>query len=198
MDDSLYRAVNRFVERSAWLHPFATDYAKYGIVLFGVALLVGWWIARGRPDATTLATVACTVVAVFVALGVAQMVSHFVGRDRPYYAITGMRVLVPRASDFSFPSDHATAAGAVAGGLWLVDRRLGWVTIALAVAMAFSRVYVGVHYPSDVLVGLVLGAGVAIGVNRIARRHFARLLTSLARSPLGPLIRSGGDGPGLD
>ena len=49
--------------------------------------------------------------------------------------------------DFSFPSDHATVAGAVAGGLGIVDRRLGRIAVGLAVLMAAARVYVGAHYP---------------------------------------------------
>jgi undecaprenyl-diphosphatase len=191
MDASLYRAVNRLAQRTGWLHPAATAFAKYGIALFAGALLVAWWQARQREGTTSVAAVVCAVAAVFAALGAAQLVGHAVGRARPYDAIASVRVLVPRTRDFSFPSDHATVAGAVAAGLWLVDRRLGRLVAGLAVVMALSRVYVGAHYPGDVVAGLALGAAAALAVNRLAARRVARPLARLARSPLGPLIAAG-------
>jgi len=191
MDRTLYRAVNRFAGRTGWLHPPIVAFAKYGIVLFGIALLAGWWLGRQRSDITTVAAVVCAVAAVFVALGVAQLIGHVIGRARPYDAIAGMRLLVSRTNDFSFPSDHATVAGAVAGGLWAVDRRLARAAVIAAIAMAFSRVYVGAHYPGDVIVGVVLGAAVAVGVNRVVGAQVGRWLGFLVRSPLGPLIARG-------
>lgn len=194
MDASLFRIVNGFADRTGWLHPPAVAFAKYGIAAFALVLLAGWWLGRQRPETTTLAAVACAVVAVFVALGAAQLIGHVVGRARPYDAMTGMRVLVSRTTDFSFPSDHATAAGAVAGGLWFVDRRLAQVAVGLALLMALTRVYVGAHYPGDVLAGLVLGSATAAGVHLLASGPMAALLGRLARSPLRPLIESdGGD-----
>lgn len=194
MDASLFRIVDRFAERTGWLHPPAVAFAKYGIVAFALMLLVGWWLGRQRPEPTALAAVVCTVVAVFVALGAAQLIGHGVGRARPYDAMTGMRVLVARTTDFSFPSDHATVAGAVAGGLWFVDRRLARLAVGLALLMAVTRVYVGAHYPGDVLAGLALGAATAAGVHLLAGGPIAALLGRLARSPMRPLIRSdGGD-----
>jgi len=194
MDESLVKVVNRFAERTGWLHPPAVAYAKDGIALLGVALLAGWWIGRLRSNMAVAAAVVCTVVAVFVALGAAQLLGHLVDRARPYDAIDGVRVQVARTTDFSFPSDHATVAGAVAGGLWFADRRVGRIAIGLAVGMAFARVYVGAHYPGDVLAGLGLGVFVAVAVNRLAVRPVIALVDRLVRSPLGPLVaRSGED-----
>lgn len=190
MDASLFRLVNRFAERTGWLHQPVVAFAKYGIVVFVATLVVAWLLARQRPDTATMAAVACTVAAVFFALGAAQLIGHGIGRARPYDTLTGVRVLVARTSDFSFPSDHATVAGAVAGGLWFVDRRLARLATGLALLMAVTRVYVGAHYPGDVLAGLVLGAAVAAAVHRLAGGPIATLLAQLARTPLRPLIRA--------
>jgi undecaprenyl-diphosphatase len=189
MDTWLFRTVNHVATRTGWLHPVAVGYAKDGIALFALALAAGWWIARDQDDTESSAALVCTVVAVFVALGAAQLLGHLVDRARPYDAIAGARVLVDRTTDFSFPSDHATVAGAVAGGLWLLDRRLGHITVGLAVVMAASRVYVGAHYPSDVLAGLVLGAVVAAAGVRGLGSTVARLLDRAATTRLEPLIR---------
>ena len=124
----------------------------------------------------------------FVALGLAQVLGHLVDRARPYDVMTSVTVLVDRTKDFSFPSDHATVVGAVAGGLWFVDRRLGRTVAALALLMAFARVYVGAHYPGDVIAGLVLGGGTAMLVRTIAPRVFVPLLERLRDTPLRPLI----------
>lgn len=70
-------------------------------------------------------------------------------------------VLVHKATDYGFPSNHAAVAVAVVAGLLFSSRRLGWLAVALAVLMAGARVYVGVHYPADVLAGLTLGGGIA-------------------------------------
>lgn len=193
MDESLFKIVNRIAERTGWLQPPVLAYAKYGIALFGLALLAGWWIGRQRSDTTIVAAVVCTVVAAFVALGAAQLLGHMVARARPYDAIAGMKVLVARTTDFTFPSDHATVAGAVAGGLWFADRRLARLAVPLALVMAFARVYVGAHYPGDVVAGLVLGVAVAVVVTRVAVRPVSALLDRLVRSPLGPLIARSGD-----
>jgi undecaprenyl-diphosphatase len=166
MDTWLFRTIDDFATRTGWLHPFAVAYAKDGVALFAVASAAGWWIARGQEDTETAAALVCTVIAVFVGLGAAQLLGHLVDRARSYDAIDGVRVLVFRTTDFSFPSDHATMAGAVAGGLWVVDRRLGRITLVLALVMASARVYVGAHYPGDVVAGLALGALVAATIVR--------------------------------
>lgn len=189
MDTWLFRTVDDFATRTGWLHPLAVTYAKDGIGLFAIVLAVGWWFARDMDDTDTAAALVCTVVGVFVALAAAQLLGHVVDRARPYDVIDGVRVLVSRTKDFSFPSDHATVAGAVAGGLWIVDRRLGRIAVGLAVLMAAARVYVGAHYPADVLAGLALGALVAFACVRSLRSPLARILDRSATTSLEPLIR---------
>jgi len=68
--------------------------------------------------------------------------------------MTNVHVLVDKTTDFSFPSDHATVAGTDAVGLLFANRRWGIVAGALAVLVAFTRVYIGAHSPDDVLAGL--------------------------------------------
>ena len=86
--------------------------------------------------------------------------------------------------DFSFPSDHAVMAGAVAAGLLLVSRRLGLLAVVAALVMAFARVYIAAHYPWDVIAGLGLGAAVVVlGWVLLGRRLLA--LTGWLRSRPG-------------
>jgi len=85
-------------------------------------------------------------------------------------------------------------AGAVAAGLLLVSWPLGLVATACALAMAVDRVYVGAHYPQDVLAGLAVGAGVALLVWLLLRTPVTRLVERARATRLRPLLASA-DGP---
>ncbi len=85
-----------------------------------------------------------------------------IARTRPYDFVEGVNILVERLSDFSFPSGHTLASfeGAVAIAL-TCKKRYGIPAICLAIIIAFSRLYLFVHYPTDVIVGCVLGISFA-------------------------------------
>ncbi|MBI5107012.1 MAG: phosphatase PAP2 family protein, partial [Solirubrobacterales bacterium] len=98
-----------------------------------------------------------------VALALGQVVSRLVDRPRPFVAHPDqVHLFAPHAADASFPSDHATAAFAIATAILLRNRLAGILTMAAAAALAASRVVIGVHYPADVLAGAALGALVAL------------------------------------
>jgi undecaprenyl-diphosphatase len=184
MDASLYRAVNRLAGRTGWAHPLFVGYAKYGVLLFAALLVAGWWLGRRSADIAAVAAVVWAGAAAVVALGVGQLIGQAIDRARPYAVMPTAHVLITRTSDFSFPSDHATAVGAVAAGLWLAHRRIGILAAGLALVMAFARVYVGAHYPGDVAAGLLLGAGMAAALHPLAARMLRPLLSRVAHSPL--------------
>ena len=161
MDGSIFRWFNRLANRTGWAHGFFTAYAKYGIVLFAVLLCATYLDGRQHGDLRAVAGSVWAACAAVIALGIGQIIGGAIDRARPYETMTGIHLLVDRTTDFSIPSDHATAAGAVAVGLLFANRRWGRIAAVLAVLMAFTRVYVGAHYPGDVLAGLLLGGAVA-------------------------------------
>jgi undecaprenyl-diphosphatase len=188
MDGSLFRRVNRLAHRTGWAHGFFTAYAKYGIALFAILLVAAYLDARQHNDLRAVAGGVLTVVMALVALGLAQLIGGAIDRARPYDAMGGVHVLVDRTTDFSFPSDHATVAGAVAMGLLLASRRWGTSAVVAALLMAFTRVYVGAHYPGDVVAGLALGALVTAAGYVALLRPLQRFAVRLARTPLRPLL----------
>ena len=111
------------------------------------------------------------------------MIKLLVDRVRPYDTIDGLTILVDRPTDSSFPSGHTSIAFAAAVALCLslplimkktIAHRIGVLFVVLAACIALSRLYVGVHYPSDVLAGILLGivyglAGTAAG-KRIVKK----------------------------
>jgi membrane-associated phospholipid phosphatase len=188
MDGSLYRFVNRLADRSAFAQPVVVAYAKYGLALFAVLLVTGWWQARRAADRRSIAAVLWGGTGALVALGAAQLIGQLIDRARPYAVMPTAHVLIDRTSDFSFPSDHATAVGAVAAGLWLANRRFGLWAGGLALLMAFSRVYVGAHYPGDVVGGLLVGSSVVIMLWPVASRILDPVLKVVGATPLAVLL----------
>lgn len=85
-----------------------------------------------------------------------------VARIRPYDVNTAVQLLIPRLPDFSFPSGHTYASFAGACVLLHYYRKAGICAFILAVLIAFSRLYFYVHYPTDVLAGLLMGIGFAV------------------------------------
>lgn len=194
MDTSLYLDINRWARSTPWLHGPLAAYALWGgLAALAVAVVATWWfVLRYRPDGTAaLILLIAGGAGSLVALGLNQLIGHAVNRVRPCLAIAHALVLLNCARDPSFPSDHAMIAGALVFALFVADRRVGLVGLALALLLAFARVYAGVHYPSDVAAGLVIGAATDAVVILVARLAFPIVLPAadrLARSPLRPLL----------
>jgi undecaprenyl-diphosphatase len=91
-------------------------------------------------------------------------------------------------TDAGFPSDHAVMAGAATLGLWLVSRRLGLLAAVASILLGFARIYVGAHYPQDVLAGFALGAVVSLVGYVVARPLLGRVLTVVGRTPMRVLV----------
>jgi len=189
MDNALFDAINDDLEpRTLWAHGSLTFYAKDGIVLFALLLLCGWLLARHRRDLTGVARSWWAGTAALAALAIARVVGNLVERARPYDTLHNVHLLVQATNDFSFPSDHATVVGAVAVGLYYVDRRIGLIAGGAAILMAFTRVYVGAHYPLDVLAGLALGGTISFAGQRLVVPLLGRVIDRLASSPLRWLV----------
>lgn len=185
----VFSTINDFASRTPWLHGIATVYAVDGIALFAALLLLTWWVSRSRgPGAMTAALWA--PLGTLLAVGLNQPLVHAVAEPRPYTVLPGALTLVSRSTDPSFPSDHATMAGAVIAGIWLANRRLGVVTAVAGLLLAAARVYVGAHWPLDVVAGLLFGAGVSVGGFLVVRRLITWIVVHVESTPLRPLLAS--------
>lgn len=185
-----FRDVNNFAKDTSWLHTVMADYARYGVVLFGLLLVIGYLRARSTGSLPRVASTLWAAGGMGVALALAQLVAHAVDEPRPFEALPNVLLLIPHGADAGFPSDHAVMAGALAAGLFFAWRLLGWVTTFFALLLAFARVYVGVHYPQDVLAGLALGAVVVVLIGFLVRPLLGALIAAMARTPLRTMVTS--------
>ncbi|MFE3609931.1 phosphatase PAP2 family protein [Streptomyces goshikiensis] len=170
---------------------------EYGILLALVLLVLWCWRGARRQDETTAAESFAALVWAPLGAGIALLVNvplrGFVGRPRPFVQHTGLEVLEPGLSttDFSFVSDHSTLAMALGVGLFIANRRLGFIGIGLALLEGLSRVYMGVHYPTDVIGGYALGTAVVLLFAPLAMALLTPVVRAVARSPrAGRLVRA--------
>jgi undecaprenyl-diphosphatase len=144
------------------LNTVIKDWTTYGVVVFAVLLLAVWWAARGR-DARHMAQALCAPLIVVVAFAANDVIKMLVQEQRPCRTLGPVHTLeaCPAADDWSFPSNHTVIAAAAATTVLVLSRILGILAAVAALAMAASRVWVGAHYPHDVVVALLVGVAIA-------------------------------------
>jgi undecaprenyl-diphosphatase len=161
--------------------PGVVQELRWGALTALMSLLSAWWVKgvviaalgavadlRRRPRAVPW-TAALATIALLAASLASGLLKDAFDRVRPALAEPGVTALGPIPGDPAMPSGHAATAAAAAAVVALLHPRLRLPLIALVAAIGLSRVYLGVHYPSDVLAGLALGAGLAWLVVAAAR-----------------------------
>ena len=200
MDLELLKMLNGVSAANDGFEDAITAYVGLSVPLFAGLLVLLFVLVprRGRRESSRHGALAAAVSAA-VALGAAQVLAVLVDRPRPYVAHPeAVHLFVARSADPSFPSDHATAAFAIAFALLLRSRRLGSLALLMASLLALGRVAVGAHYPSDVLGGALLGGAAALllwvpAIRRALDRtsdHVSHLWDAVVRRALA-LARAG-------
>ncbi len=179
IDTTLFFFLNTSIANAFldWLMPIVTN--KRNLYWPG-GLLALWLLFKGGRDGhITLALVVLAII--FADQLTSSFLKPFTERLRPCKALEGFRLLTHCGSWYGFPSSHAANSAAVATVLSGFFRRGRWPLAILAITIGFSRIYVGVHYPSDVLVGW--GIGLAIGLALLAMRDSLQKRYPLLQSP---------------
>ncbi|MQA98159.1 MAG: phosphatase PAP2 family protein [Streptosporangiales bacterium] len=177
----------------AALRVAARDGAGRGAAASGVAARPSSLSRRGGGDRLGGWTgVVLGLLATVLAYGGSEAVKLVVDEERPCRVIDGLGLaaVCPPAGDWSFPSNQATCAGALAMALLLIRPRLGLLTVPVAGLVALARVAEGVHYPHDVLAGLIWGA--------VVSAVLLPLFAPLARRLPAAGLHIGSDRPNVD
>ncbi|SEE94374.1 phosphatase PAP2 family protein [Streptomyces sp. Ag109_O5-10] len=164
--DLLYDINGLAKDAPHWFDRAMEFVGEYGLLVAMVLLVVWcWWSVRrrGGEDApSTMAALVWAPLAAAIAVLVNVPIRGFVERPRPFLTHQGVDVLLSGKTDYSFVSDHATITMALGVGLFVANRRFGVAGIGLALVEGFCRVYMGVHYPTDVVGGFALGTAVVL------------------------------------
>ncbi|MEU2333289.1 phosphatase PAP2 family protein [Streptomyces sp. NPDC006654] len=192
--DLLYDINGLAKDAPHWFDRVMEFVGEYGLLVAMVLLVVWcWWTVRRRGNEDAPATLAALVwapLAAALAVLVNVPIRGFVERPRPFLTHQGLDVLVSGKTDYSFVSDHATITMAMGVGLFVAHRRFGLVGIVLALAEGFCRVYMGVHYPTDVVGGFALGTAVVLLLSPLATALLTPVLKAVGSSPrVGGLVR---------
>jgi undecaprenyl-diphosphatase len=187
VDFRVFHAVNAFVGGHEWIADGFGGIEATAPVAIALATAGLWLLARPGADRKWKLASASALAAGGLGLLVNQLIAHVWDRPRPYEAHAGVQTWVTRSHDPSFPSDHASAAFAIAFALLMFDLWAGMLFVAAAALIAIGRVLVGVHYPGDVLAGMLVGLACAVVVVRLARPVLGSLVR-LAERVTDPLV----------
>ena len=161
LDYSVFHLVN-----GVWVNPLfdrlmpflsvVGDKGAIWLLLLGVIAVFGKKTGRGVALAG--------LVALAIGFASSEVLKYLTMRPRPFLTLPDVRLLVAAPHSYAFPSGHTTSSFATATGVWLAAGRMiwkaplwSWGVLLLAVAISYSRIYVGVHWPTDVAAGIVLG-----------------------------------------
>lgn len=200
MDSSaLYRDITGFAHSTpGWVRSAFEGWTEYGLLLFGLLCIAVWWRSRAHGDPRAVALAVAAPLATALAYAASEAVKSTVDEERPCRAVAGAAaplIPCPPTGDWSFPSNHAALAGAAAVALALAVRRLALLTVPLALLMAFSRVFVGVHYPHDVAMGLLLGGSLAALAVLALTGPISTMIAAVRASGVRPAVWFTGPGP---
>jgi len=153
MDLLLFEKINGLVNNSKILDFIGIFFADYFQYFLGATLIVLFIWKKNR-----LMVISAAISVFLSRLVIAEIVKNIVHRARPYVILETARKIINGNTDFkSFPSGHAAIFFALAMAVYFYNKKLGiWFFVA-AILMGIARIFVGVHWPTDILGGAVIG-----------------------------------------
>ncbi len=155
VDYSIFKFFNSWAVHSAtnWFFIICAVYFAY---IVPVLLLAWWFSARDRLNARK-AIIMATFSALLAREILKPVIVHIWTRNRPFIEHTVHNIISKTDNEPSFPSGHALAMFAIAAAVYHYDKKAGVILYVMAILTGVSRVVVGVHYPSDIIGGAILG-----------------------------------------
>lgn len=148
-----FRAINDLGKQYSFLNSTMIFLAEYMVYIFALIILA-YWFTRSRKNRMM-------VIQAMFAFVIAEVIGKIAGKFhlnyQPFAVLPDVNKLVDHAVDNSFPSDHTILFFSICFSFWLVRKKTGWLWLILALCVAISRIWVGVHYPFDVAIGALIG-----------------------------------------
>ncbi|KXY78597.1 undecaprenyl-diphosphatase [Bacillus anthracis] len=149
----IFRAINDLGKQYSFLNPAIVFLAEYMVYIFALIIFAYWFTGSRKSRMMVIQA----MVAFVIAEVIGKIAGEFHLNYQPFAVLPDVNKLVDHAVDNSFPSDHTILFFSICFSFWLVRKRTGWLWLILALCVAISRIWVGVHYPFDVAVGALIG-----------------------------------------
>ena len=166
MNEQIFRLINSWAGQNIWLDRFMIFFADWLGYLLIVGVVLCYLKDRQRYKDMLVISLTSAIIARF---GLVTIMRLFYYHSRPFMVLQDINVLMNHDIESSFPSGHAAFYFALAMGVYLYNKKAGYVYFALAGLMGFARVFVSVHWPLDILAGTGLGIVTAYGVFAFSR-----------------------------
>ncbi|MGE7940061.1 undecaprenyl-diphosphatase [Bacillus paramycoides] len=157
LDYKCFNFINNKIQQYPLIDNVMIIFAEYVQYAFALLIILLW--IKNKTNFRVM--VLQSIFAITFAYCINRIIELFIYRERPFIS-HNIKQLVDHAANSSFPSDHATAAIVIATTLWLSAYHSKYIWFILALGVAFSRVWVGVHYPLDVIAGILHGILIAL------------------------------------
>ncbi|WP_243526792.1 undecaprenyl-diphosphatase [Bacillus pseudomycoides] len=159
-----FRWINDLGKQYSSLNPIMVFVAEYMLYALVLGVLIYWFTRNNKNRMMIIQGGLAFIVAEIIGKIVGQFHSHY----QPFAVLPKVNQLVEHEIDNSFPSDHTILFFSICFSIWLVRKKEGWLWLMLAFCVAISRIWVGVHYPIDVVTGALVGIISALFVYWIA------------------------------
>jgi undecaprenyl-diphosphatase len=174
--------VNAGVASRDWLEDPGTALSGAAVGLYAMATFALWFLSRPYRDLRWKRACLSALAAAAVALLANQLIADIWARPRPFVThASATHLLAAPSPDPSFPSDHAAAAFAIAFAVLAFSRRAGLAFLTVATLIGLDRIALGLHYPSDVAAGILVGSAAALCVAHLGRQWIDRMVVVLSR-----------------
>lgn len=189
IDSSIVRSLNSWGEHYKSLVRICSNDLVYIVILlaalwFVVQILKAHPIKNGLKDFATTLVVKGVIVLAFplgIAVVISESISAIFVRQRPFVSDSTVHLLVPHGADGGMPSHHTVFMVALVASVYYYDKRSATFFAVLTLITGIARVVAGIHYPTDILVGALIGAGIVYLYHRILPSKALSLGTSRSK-----------------
>lgn len=162
MNYNLFKSINQLAGYHPFLDGLMAGVTNNALIVYAVVLLLIWFFGKDQYKKTVI----YAAITGMLALLINFIIGHIYFEPRPFVTHK-VNLLVNHAADASFPSDHTTGAFALALAVLFVHRKIGIGMLLFAFLTGFSRIYVGHHYPFDILGSMIVSLVMSIVVYRL-------------------------------
>ncbi len=183
LDPSIVKSLNHFGEHNLTLVKICSNDFVYAVILIAAAWLVARTVKFYTPIQNyqrfvvdlIIKGIMIFAIPVGVATVISELISKIYVRQRPFISEQGVKLLVPHSADGGMPSHHLVFMTSLITMIYFYNKRLSWALGALALFSGIARVAAGIHYPSDIIVGFVLGWAVSYVYVLVSRKFLSGL-----------------------